>query len=50
MIDTQKNADEINKINEKDKIQYYEKINNYNWAYCVTKNKPVKTGVTVYET
>jgi len=30
MTDTQKNADEINKINEKYKVKYYEKINNYN--------------------
>ena len=30
MTDTQKNADEINKIDEKDKIQYYEKISSFN--------------------
>ncbi len=30
MTDTQKNADEINSINEEDKVKYYEKVNSYN--------------------
>ena len=30
MTDTQKNADEINSINQEDKVKYYEKVNSYN--------------------